>query len=98
MPADVLIPIADGVKDSTAATLMMKGMTARCLFRQVRPLVAGKTILYHAAAGGVGTIASQIARAPPRRRRPPPPWPRPAVRTPRKLKTPSVIQSDTIAR
>ena len=63
MPADVLIPIPDGVKDSTAGSLMMKGMTAQYLFRQVRPLEAGETILYHAAAGGVGLIACQLARA-----------------------------------
>src|SRR6187551_3230972 len=44
MPADVLIPIPDGVKDSTAATLMMKGMTAQYLFRQVHPLKGGETI------------------------------------------------------
>lgn len=63
MPADVLIPLPDGVSDSTAATLMMKGMTAQYLFRQVYPLKGGETILYHAAAGGVGLIACQWARA-----------------------------------
>ena len=63
MPADVLIPLPDGVSDSTAATLMMKGMTAQYLFRQVYPLQGGETILYHAAAGGVGLIACQWARA-----------------------------------
>ena len=63
MPADVLIPLPDKVSDSTAATLMMKGLTAQYLFRQVRPLQRGETILYHAAAGGVGLIACQWARA-----------------------------------
>ena len=63
MPADVLIPLPDGVSDRTAATLMMKGMTAQYLFRQVFPLKGGETILYHAAAGGVGLIACQWARA-----------------------------------
>jgi len=63
MPAEVLIPLPDGVSDSTAATLMMKGMTAQYLFRQVYPLQGGETILYHAAAGGVGLIACQWARA-----------------------------------
>src|SRR4051812_9175392 len=63
MPADVLIPLPDGVSDSTAATLMMKGMTAQYLFRQVHPLQGGETILYHAAAGGVGLIACQWAKA-----------------------------------
>ncbi|MBK8666832.1 MAG: quinone oxidoreductase [Burkholderiales bacterium] len=63
MPAEVLIPLPDGIADSTAATLMMKGMTAQYLFRQVYPLKGGETILYHAAAGGVGLIACQWARA-----------------------------------
>ncbi|MBS0454851.1 MAG: quinone oxidoreductase [Proteobacteria bacterium] len=63
MPAEVLIPLPDGVSDRTAATLMMKGMTVQYLFSQVYPLSGGETILYHAAAGGVGLIACQWARA-----------------------------------
>jgi NADPH2:quinone reductase len=63
MPAEVLIRLPDGVSDETASTLMMKGMTAQYLFRQVHPLKGGETILYHAAAGGVGLIACQWARA-----------------------------------
>jgi len=63
MPAEVLIPLPAGISDRTASTLIMKGMTAQYLFRQVYPLKGGETILYHAAAGGVGTIASQWARA-----------------------------------
>jgi NADPH2:quinone reductase len=63
MPADVLIPLPDGVDDRSASALMMKGMTAQYLFRQVYPLTGGETILYHAAAGGVGLIACQWARA-----------------------------------
>lgn len=63
MPADVLIPIPDGVSDKTASALMMKGMTAQYLFRQVYPLNGGETILYHAAAGGVGLVACQWAKA-----------------------------------
>jgi NADPH2:quinone reductase len=63
MPADVLIPLPDGISDRTASTLMMKGMTVQYLFRQVFPLKGGETILYHAAAGGVGLIACQWARA-----------------------------------
>jgi NADPH:quinone reductase len=63
IPADVLIPLPDGVSDRTASTLMMKGMTAQYLFRQVFPLKGGETILYHAAAGGVGLVACQWARA-----------------------------------
>lgn len=63
VPAEVLIPLPEGVSDRSAATLMMKGMTAQYLFRQVYPLHGGETILYHAAAGGVGLIACQWARA-----------------------------------
>jgi NADPH2:quinone reductase len=63
MPADVLIPLPDGISDTTASTLMMKGMTTQYLFRQVYPLKGGETILYHAAAGGVGLIACQWAKA-----------------------------------
>ncbi|MGO9361046.1 MAG: quinone oxidoreductase family protein [Xanthobacteraceae bacterium] len=63
MPAAVLIPIPDAVSDRAASTLMMKGMTVQYLFRQVFPLNSGETILYHAAAGGVGLIACQWARA-----------------------------------
>src|SRR5689334_20677202 len=63
IPADVLIPLPAGISDRTASTLMMKGLTAQYLFRQVFPLHGGETILYHAAAGGVGLIACQWARA-----------------------------------
>lgn len=63
MPAEVLIPLPDAVSDRTASALMMKGLTAQYLFRQVYPLHGGETILYHAAAGGVGLVACQWARA-----------------------------------
>jgi NADPH:quinone reductase len=63
MPADVLIPLPEGISDRSASALMMKGLTAQYLFRQVHPLQGGETILYHAAAGGVGLVACQWARA-----------------------------------
>lgn len=63
MPAEVLIRLPEFMPDKVAATLMMKGLTAQYLFRQVYPLKGGETILYHAAAGGVGLIACQWARA-----------------------------------
>ena len=63
MPAEFLIPLPEGVSDRAASTLMMKGLTAQYLFRQVFPLKGGETILYHAAAGGVGLVACQWARA-----------------------------------
>lgn len=63
LPADVLIKLPEGISDSAASTLIMKGMTVQYLFRQVYPLKGGETILYHAAAGGVGLLACQWARA-----------------------------------
>ncbi|MEP7276302.1 MAG: quinone oxidoreductase [Betaproteobacteria bacterium] len=63
MPAERLVKVPDGIDDRTAATLMLKGMTVQYLFRQTKKLAAGDTILFHAAAGGVGLIACQWARA-----------------------------------
>lgn len=63
VPADKLVPIPAGVTDETAATLMLKGLTVQYLFRQTFPLKGGETILFHAAAGGVGLVACQWARA-----------------------------------
>jgi len=63
MPADRLVLIPNGIEDVTAATLMLKGLTVQYLFRQTFPLKGGETILFHAAAGGVGLIACQWARA-----------------------------------
>jgi NADPH2:quinone reductase len=63
MPADRLVKLPDGVSDRSAATLMLKGLTVQYLFRQTYRLKAGDTILFHAAAGGVGLIACQWARA-----------------------------------
>ena len=63
MPADRLVKLPDGVSDRSAATLMLKGLTVQYLFRQTFPLKGGETILFHAAAGGVGSIACQWARA-----------------------------------
>ncbi len=63
MPADRLVKIPDGISDRSAATLMLKGLTVQYLFRQTYKLKAGDTILFHAAAGGVGLIACQWARA-----------------------------------
>jgi NADPH:quinone reductase len=63
MAADRLVTIPGGVSDETAATLMLKGLTVQYLFRQTFPLKGGETILFHAAAGGVGLVACQWARA-----------------------------------
>ena len=51
--------LPDGVEDETAAALMLKGMTVRYLVRETFRVEPGMTVLWHAAAGGVGLIASQ---------------------------------------
>ena len=63
MPAERLVKLPDGISDRVAATLMLKGLTVQYLFRQTYRLKEGETILFHAAAGGVGLIACQWARA-----------------------------------
>ena len=63
MPADRLVKLPDGIEERTAAAMMLKGLTVQYLFRQTYPLKAGETIVFHAAAGGVGLIACQWARA-----------------------------------
>jgi NADPH2:quinone reductase len=63
VPADRLVPIPEGIEDRTAAAMMLKGMTAWYLLRRTVAVQKGDTILLHAAAGGVGLIAAQWARA-----------------------------------
>ena len=63
MPADRIVKIPDGVSDEQAAAMMLKGMTAEYLLRRTFPVKAGQTILFHAAAGGVGLIACQWAKS-----------------------------------
>ena len=62
MPADRLVRMPDSIDDETAAAMMLKGLTVHYLLRQVYKVKAGDTILFHAAAGGVGLIACQWAR------------------------------------
>ncbi len=61
--ADRLIKIPDDVTDETAAAMMLQGMTAQYLLRGCYGVKAGDTILMHAAAGGVGLIVCQWAKA-----------------------------------
>ncbi len=63
VPADRLIPLPEDISDRVAAALMLKGLTVQYLFRRTFPLKGGETILFHAAAGGVGLIACQWAKA-----------------------------------
>ncbi|WP_278421605.1 quinone oxidoreductase family protein [Stutzerimonas kunmingensis] len=60
--ADRLVKVPDGIDDKTAAGMMLKGMTARYLLRRTFNVTPGTTILFHAAAGGVGLIAGQWAK------------------------------------
>lgn len=62
MPADRLVKIPDDVSDEQAAAMMLKGMTAEYLLRRTYKVKPGDTILYHAAAGGVGLILGQWAK------------------------------------
>ena len=62
MPAAILVPLPDAISFETAAAMMLKGMTAQYLLRQTYPVKAGDTILFHAAAGGVGLIVGQWAK------------------------------------
>jgi NADPH2:quinone reductase len=61
IPADRLVVIPDGIDDKAAAGMMLKGMTAQYLLRQTFNVGPETTLLFHAAAGGVGLIAGQWA-------------------------------------
>ena len=61
--AESLIPIPDGVDDLAAAAVLLKGLTAWYLLRRTYVVQPGDTVLIHAAAGGVGLLACQWARA-----------------------------------
>jgi len=63
MPADRLVKLPDGISDLQAAAMMLKGLTAQYLIRQIHRVGTGDTILFHAAAGGVGLIACQWAKS-----------------------------------
>ena len=61
--ADRLVKLPDGVSTEQAGAMMLQGMTAWMLLRAVHRVEAGETILIHAAAGGVGLIVCQWAKA-----------------------------------
>jgi NADPH:quinone reductase-like Zn-dependent oxidoreductase len=63
LPAAQLVPLPDYVSDETAAALMLKGMTAECLLHRTHRIKPGDVVLVHAAAGGVGLLLCQWARA-----------------------------------
>ncbi|AJO75766.1 MULTISPECIES: quinone oxidoreductase family protein [Pseudomonas] len=63
LPADNLVHLPDSIGFEQAAGMMLKGLTVQYLLRQTYPLKGGETVLFHAAAGGVGLIACQWAKA-----------------------------------
>ena len=62
IPADRVVALPDAIDDRAAAAMMLQGMTAQYLLRRTYRVQPGDAILLHAAAGGVGLIASQWAR------------------------------------
>ena len=63
MPASHVVPLPDGISFEVAAAAMLQGMTADYLFRRTTPINPGDTVLFQAAAGGVGLIACQWAKS-----------------------------------
>ena len=63
MPADRLVKIPEGISDEQAASMMLKGMTVQYLIHRTYTVKTGDTVLWHAAAGGVGLIACQWLKA-----------------------------------
>ena len=63
IPADRVVKLPDGISAEAAAAMMLKGMTAEMLLRRVYPVKPEDAILVHAAAGGVGLILCQWAKA-----------------------------------
>lgn len=63
VPAAQVVKLPDGISFEEGAAIMLKGLTVQYLFRQTYRLQGKETILFHAAAGGVGTIACQWAKA-----------------------------------
>ena len=63
MPAAQVCPLPDAISFEHGAAMMLKGLTVQYLFHRTTPLQAGDTVLFHAAAGGVGLIACQWARS-----------------------------------
>ena len=63
VPAERVVKLPDAIGDEMAAAIMLKGMTAEYLLRRTHRVSPGETIVFHAAAGGVGQIACQWAKA-----------------------------------
>jgi NADPH2:quinone reductase len=63
VPVDRLVKLPEGVSEEMAASMTLKGMTVQYLIHRTYAVKSGDTVLWHAAAGGVGTIACQWLKA-----------------------------------
>jgi len=63
VPADRMVKVPKGISDESAAAMMLKGLTVQYLIKRVYKVEKGETVLFHAAAGGVGLIACQWLNA-----------------------------------
>jgi len=63
VPADRMVKLPQGITDDQAASMMLKGLTVHYLIHSTYPVKKGETVLWHAAAGGVGLIACQWLKA-----------------------------------
>ena len=63
VPADRMVKLPQGISDEQAASMMLKGLTVHYLIHTTYPVKKGETVLWHAAAGGVGLIACQWLKA-----------------------------------
>lgn len=63
VPAKSAFPVPDGIDDETATAAMLQGLTAHYLVTSTYPVKTGDTVLVHAAAGGVGLLLIQVAKA-----------------------------------
>ena len=63
LPADRMVKVPQGISDEQAASMMLKGMTVQYLIHRTYKVKPGDTVLWHAAAGGVGLIACQWLKA-----------------------------------
>ena len=63
LPAEHVVKLPDSIDDETAAAMMLQGMTVQYLIRRTYRVKQGDTVLFHAAAGGVGQIACQWLKA-----------------------------------
>ena len=63
VPADRMVKLPQGISEEQAASMMLKGLTVHYLIHSTYPVKKGETVLWHAAAGGVGLIACQWLKA-----------------------------------